>query len=86
LRVHTRIRQLFWSNAVAACISLTLGFATMARFGAFGVIVSSITAELVRMALMTRFLARPDIVADEADRAAAVVGASQSPAVLELRQ
>jgi O-antigen/teichoic acid export membrane protein len=86
LRVHTRIRQLFWSNAVAACISLTLGFATMPRFGALGVIVSSITAELVRMALMTRFLARPDIVADEADRAAAVVGASQSPAVLELRQ
>ena len=86
LRVHTRIRQLFWSNAVAACISLTLGFATMAKFGALGVIVSGFFSELVRMALMTRFLAKPERADDGADCATAAVGPSQSPPVLELRQ
>ena len=85
LRVHTRIRQVFWSNAVAACTSLVLGFAMMAKFGAYGVVVAMIVADIVRIAAMTRFLARPGGFED-ATGETSLVGPPQSTPVLEIRR
>lgn len=87
LRVHLRVRQAFWSNAVAASISLVLGFATMAKYGAFAVVGATITSEIVRIAMMTRFLATPAAVTvDHPDDEASKVGAPPSPTLLEVRR
>jgi O-antigen/teichoic acid export membrane protein len=88
LRVHMRVRQAFWSNAVAACLSLVLGFATMSKFGAFGVVSAGMIAEIVRIAIMTRFLTRPGVGVvgvDRPDGDASPVRPPQPSTVLEIR-
>jgi O-antigen/teichoic acid export membrane protein len=85
LRVHGLIRQQFWANAVGAGISLVIGFATMATFGAFAVVTATIVSEIVRIAIMTRVLSRPGVVVDQPDVDATLVGHPQPSTVLEIR-
>lgn len=87
LRVHQRVRQVFWASIAAAAVSLAIGFATMAKFGAFGAVFAMIAADIVRIAAMTYFLGKPaatNVVDTEGD--STLVGARRSPRVLEVRQ
>jgi O-antigen/teichoic acid export membrane protein len=84
LRVHMRVRQAFWSNAVGAGISLALGLATLARYGAYAVVVATIVAEIVRLGIMASLLTKPG--ADDPPNAdASLVGPPQPSPVLESR-
>lgn len=86
LRVQQQIRQVFVASMAAALVSLAIGLATMARFGAFGAVVAMIAADLVRIAAMTYFLGHPRAIVGDTDDESSLISPGQSPRVLEVRQ
>ena len=86
LRVHRRVRQVFWSSAVGAAVSMAVGFATLATLGAYGAVIAMITADLVRIGVMTYFVGKPAAVVKDGDVDVTLVGTPRSPRVAEVRQ
>jgi O-antigen/teichoic acid export membrane protein len=84
LRVKQRVRQVFWSSAVGAGASLLVGLATLATFGAYGAVVAMITADLVRIAVMTYFVGKPGGLVNDGD--VSMVGTPHPPRVAEVRR
>jgi len=84
LRVQQRVRQVFWSSAVGAAASLLVGLSTLATFGAYGAVVAMITADLVRIAVMTYFVSKPGGLVNDGD--VSMVGTPHPPRVAEVRR
>jgi O-antigen/teichoic acid export membrane protein len=85
LRIHKRVRQVFWTSAAGAAVALTVGFSTMAPFGAYGAVLAMIAADLMRIGVMTYFVGRPG-AAVPVDEDVNVVATAGSPRVAEARQ
>ena len=86
LRVQQQVRYVFVACVAATIVSLGIGLATMAKFGALGASVAMVTAEFVRMITMTYFVARPRVAGSDPDSESPLVRPSPSPRVLEVRQ
>lgn len=84
LRVQQRVRQVFWSSAVGAATSLIVGLSTLATFGAYGAVVAMITADLVRIGVMTYFVGKPGGLVNDGD--VSMAGTPHPPRVAEVRQ
>lgn len=85
LKVQQQVRQVFVASMAAALVSLAIGFATMAKFGAFGAVIAMVVADVVRILAMTRFLGKSGAAVSGADNDTITV-AHQSPPVLEVRR
>lgn len=59
LRVHRRVRQVFWTSALGATVALIVGFATMAKYGAYGTVLAMLSADLMRIIVMTYYVGKP---------------------------
>jgi O-antigen/teichoic acid export membrane protein len=84
LRVHRRVRHVFWTSATGAAVALVVGFSTMSSLGAYGAVIAMLAADVVRIAVMTHFIGRrgSPLASDDVD----VVAAAGSPRVAEARQ
>jgi O-antigen/teichoic acid export membrane protein len=86
LRVHQRVRDVFWAGVPAAAASLLVGFATMPTLGPYGAVTAMIVADVVRIGAMSHFLRRaPSLVATEAEKDTALVGSPRSTPVVEVQ-
>jgi Na+-driven multidrug efflux pump len=88
LRVHKRVRQVFWTSAFGASISLVVGFSTMSTLGAYGAVIAMLSADVVRIVVMTYFVGKPDapVAAGDEDEDVSMVAPPGAARVAEAGQ
>lgn len=84
LRVHFKVRHVFWASAFGAATSLVIGFSTLASLGAYGAVIAMISADVMRIAVMTYVIGKRGALAASTDEGTLV--GTPAARVAEVRQ